>query len=116
MLESWYFDRLRTPIPDVTDLCQGKMRITGTMCSVRPVETKWGSFKRETRNICFYVELAKKHTECLEHLIVPAMTHLIETSPSPRFKQLRDKNLSDSQARLDQVNGVPLGHQHWCRP
>jgi predicted metal-dependent hydrolase len=80
------------------------------------METEWGSFKRETRNICFSVDLAKKHTECLERLIVPAMTHLIESSPGPRFKQLRDKNFPDSQSRLDQVNGVQLGHQQWGWP
>jgi predicted metal-dependent hydrolase len=80
------------------------------------METKWGLFKRETRSICFNVELAKKHTECLEHLIAPSMTHLIESSPGPRFKQLRDKNLPDSKARRDQLNGVPVCHQQWSRP
>ena len=39
------------------------------------MKTKWGSCNRETRHIWFNTELAKKHPDCLEYILVHEMTH-----------------------------------------
>ena len=42
------------------------------------MKTKWGSCNRQTGHIWFNVELAKKHPESLEYLVVHEMAHLLE--------------------------------------
>ena len=49
--------------------------------SIRRMKTKWGSCNRETGHIWFNLELAKKHPDCLEYIVVHEMTHLPRAQP-----------------------------------
>jgi predicted metal-dependent hydrolase len=77
------------------------------------MKTKWGSCNRKTGHIWFNVELAKKHPDCLEYLVVHEMTHYLERNHGVRFTKLMDGHLPDWRSRRDQLNGAPLGHEAW---
>jgi predicted metal-dependent hydrolase len=77
------------------------------------MKTKWGSCNRETGHIWFNVELAKKHPDCLEYIVVHEMAHLRERSHGPRFTALMDELMRDWRARRDGLNAAPLAAQRW---
>ena len=66
--------------------------------SIRRMKTKWGSCNRETGHIWFNVELAKKHPDCLEYIVVHEMTHLLERGHGERFTKLMDQFMPDWRA------------------
>ena len=84
----------------------------GTATS-RKIEAKWGSCNRETRHIWFNAELAKKHPDCLEYIVVHEMTHYFERNHGERFTSLMDQHLPDWRSRREQLNAAPLGAEEW---
>ncbi len=84
------------------------------MASLHPSLKGWSLHgSRGGSRIWFNVELAKKHPECLEYLVVHEMTHLLERQHGDRFTKLMDKHLPDWRARRDRLNEAPLGHERW---
>ncbi len=81
--------------------------------SIRRMKTKWGSCNRETGHIWFNLELAKKHPDCLEYIVVHEMTHLLERNHGERFTKLMDGFMPDWRARRDQLNDAPLAAEVW---
>ena len=116
VLDRWYRDILRKAIPALIEKWERRMEVTVPKWSIRRMKTKWGSCNRETGHIWFNVELAKKHPESLEYLVVHEMTHLLERNHGDRFTKLMDKNLPEWRARRDRLNEAPLGHEQWNRP
>lgn len=73
----------------------------------------WGTCNRETRRITFNVELAKKHPDCLEYIVVHEMTHYLERDHGERFTKLMDDLMPDWRLRRDQLSQSPLAHEEW---
>lgn len=115
LLDHWYRAELRLAVPLVLEKWEPKLGVSLPKWSIRRMKTKWGSCNRETGHIWFNIELAKKHSECLEYLAVHEMTHLIERGHGERFSRLMDKHLPDWKARRDRLNQEPLGHEQWVR-
>ncbi len=82
--------------------------------SIRCMKTEWGSCNRESRHIRFNVELAKKHRDCLEYIVVHEMTHYLERNHGERFTKLIDGFMPDWRARRDRLNASPLARQQWA--
>lgn len=79
------------------------------------MKTKWGSCNRKTRHIWLNVELAKKHPDCLEYIVVHEMTHYLERNHGDRFTTLVDSFMPDWRSRRDQLNDAPLAQEEWTR-
>ena len=77
------------------------------------MKTKWGSCNRETHRIWFNTELAKKHPDCLEYILVHEMAHYLERHHDERFTKLMDGFMPDWRARRDQLNDSPLAAEQW---
>lgn len=80
---------------------------------IRRMKTKWGSCNQETRRLWFNSELAKKHPECLEYVVVHEMVHYLERGHGRRFAQLMDSFLPDWRSRRDVLNAAPLSDELW---
>jgi predicted metal-dependent hydrolase len=115
LLDRWYRLQLRGVIPGLISKWEPKIGVTVPSWTIRRMKTKWGSCNRETAHIWLNIELAKKHPDCLEYLVIHEMTHLVERGHGERFTLLMDKNLPDWRARRDQLNGAPLGHEQWVK-
>ena len=113
LLDHWYREQLRNAIPVAIATWEGKLDVAVPKWSIRRMKTKWGSCNRETGHIWFNVELAKKHPDCLEYIVVHEMTHYLERNHGGRFTSLMDRFLPDWRSRRDQLNHAPLGHEEW---
>jgi len=113
VLDHWYRVQLKAVIPDLIATWEPIIGRTVPAWTIRRMKTKWGSCNRETGHLWFNLELAKKHPDCLEYIIVHEMTHLLERNHTERFTTLMDQHLPDWRARRDQLNGAPLRDEEW---
>ena len=113
LLDEWYRQQLRTAIPGLIVKWEPVLGVTVPQWSVRHMKTKWGSCNRETHRIWFNTELAKKHPDCLEYILVHEMTHYLERHHDERFTKLMDDFMPDWRARREQLNDSPLAAEQW---
>ncbi len=112
-LDRWYREQLRHAIPDLIAKWEVNLDVTVPNWTIRRMKTKWGSCNRETRHLWFNVELAKKHPDCLEYIVVHEMAHYLERNHGERFTNLMDKHLPDWRRRRDLLNEAPLAEETW---
>lgn len=112
-LDRWYRQQLRTALPGLITTWEHELNVEVPKWSIRRMKTKWGSCNRESRHIWFNVELAKKHPDSLEYVLVHEMTHYFERHHNQRFAQLMDAHLPDWRSRRDQLNTAPLRAETW---
>lgn len=112
-LDRWYRQQLRQALPGVIAEWETKLDVSVPKWTIRRMKTKWGSCNRETRHLWFNVELAKKHPDCLEYIVVHEMTHYFERNHTERFTKLMDKQLPDWRSRRDRLNESPLVEETW---
>ncbi len=113
LLDQWYREQLRAAIPILISKWEPTLEVSVPRWSIRRMKTKWGSCNRETGHIWFNVELAKKHPDSLEYIVVHEMTHHLERNHGDRFTKLMDGFLRDWRSRRDQLNEAPLAHEAW---
>jgi predicted metal-dependent hydrolase len=116
LLEDWYRQQLRHAIPDLLSKWEPVIGATVPKWTIRRMKTKWGSCNRQSRHIWFNVELAKKHPESLEYIVVHEMTHYLERGHGARFTTLMDGFMPDWRARRDRLNAAPLAAEKWHDP
>ena len=112
-LDQWYRKQLREALPDLIATWEAELDVAVPKWTIRRMKTKWGSCNRQTRHIWFNVELAKKHPDCLEYIVVHEMAHYFERNHGERFTQLMDGLMPDWRSRRDQLNGAPLAEEVW---
>ncbi len=113
LLDRWYRDQLRSAIPGLIAAWEPVLNVSVPQWTIRRMKTKWGSCNRKSGHIWFNVELAKKHPDCLEYIVVHEMTHHLERNHGQRFSTLMDGFLPDWRSRRDQLNLAPLAHEEW---
>lgn len=113
VLDTWYRAQLRAAIPELISLWESKLDTRVPEWTIRRMRTKWGTCNRETRRLTFNAELAKKHPDCLEYIVVHEMMHYFERSHGERFTKLMDEAMPDWRTRRDQLNDGPLADEKW---
>lgn len=114
LLDQWHRDQLRQALPELISTWEERLQLSVPKWSIRRMKTKWGSCNRETRHIWFNTELAKKHPDCLEYILVHEMAHYLERNHGERFTKLMDGFMPDWRRRRDQLNGSPLADERWA--
>ncbi|WP_343577066.1 SprT family zinc-dependent metalloprotease [Mycobacterium sp.] len=112
-LDKWYRDQLHQVIPELVAKWEAALDVTVPKWTIRRMKTKWGSCNRETRHIWFNIELAKKHPDCLEYIVVHEMMHYFERNHGERFATLMDRHLPDWRSRRKLLNQSPLAEEIW---
>ncbi|MHA7141862.1 M48 family metallopeptidase [Arthrobacter sp. Sr33] len=112
-LDKWYRQALKTELPVLLATWEPVIGCRPAKWSVRRMKTKWGSCNRESAHIWINAELAKKHPNCLEYIVVHEMTHLLERNHNERFTELMNEFLPDWRARREDLNQAPLRHEAW---
>ena len=113
ILQQWHREQLRDRIPALVAKWQPIIGREVPHWSIRRMKTKWGSCNRETGHIWFNLDLAAKHPNSLEYIVVHEMTHLLERGHGERFTTLMDKFMPDWRSRRDGLNSSKLEHQEW---
>ncbi|MBC9954735.1 M48 family metallopeptidase [Leucobacter sp. cx-42] len=112
-LDRWYREQLRQAIPPLIEKWENELQVAVPKWTIRRMKTKWGSCNRESRHLWFNLELAKKHPDCLEYIVVHEITHYFERHHGERFTELMDKQLPDWRVRREELNGSPLASEEW---
>jgi predicted metal-dependent hydrolase len=107
-LDRWYRDELRSFLPELIAKWEHKLGVTVPLWKLRRMKTRWGSCNCKTRHLCFNVELAKRHPDCLEYVVVHEMTHYFERNHGEGFKKRMDLALPDWRARRTLLNATPI--------
>src|SRR5699024_5922114 len=113
VLDRWYRRQLREVLPDLITRWETELGVTVPKWTIRRMKTKWGSCNRETRHIWFNVELAKKHPDCLEYILVHEMTHYFERHHGKRFTELMNNHLPNWENSRRLLNSAPLAVETW---
>jgi predicted metal-dependent hydrolase len=113
VLDNWYRTQLREVIPPLISTWESKLDTRVPDWIIRRMRTKWGTCNRETRRLTFNVELAKKHPDCLEYIVVHEMMHYFERNHGERFAKLMDDVMPDWRMRRDLLNNGPLADERW---
>jgi predicted metal-dependent hydrolase len=113
VLDTWYRTQLREAIPGLISTWESMLDTRVPDWIIRRMRTKWGTCNRETRRLTFNVELAKKHPDCLEYIVVHEMMHYFERNHGERFTKLMDDAMPDWRARRDLLNDAPLADEKW---
>ena len=64
------------------------MGVHAEQLRIKKMKTRWGTCNIEAKRIWINYELIKYPIECLEHIVVHELTHLLETNHTPRFYAL----------------------------
>lgn len=67
------------------------MGVHAEQLRIKKMKTRWGTCNIEAKRIWINYELVKYPIECLEHIVVHELTHLLETNHTPRFYALLEK-------------------------
>ena len=67
------------------------MGVHAEQLRIKKRKTRWGTCNIEAKRIWINYELIKYPIECLEHIVVHELTHLLETNHTPRFYALLGK-------------------------
>lgn len=113
LLESWYRRQMKAAIPALLEKWKPVIGAPVSKWTVRRMKTKWGSCNPDAASLWFNIELAKKHPNSLEYIVVHELTHLNERTHNDRFVELMDRNLPNWRAARDELNGAPLADEDW---
>ncbi|GAA1119785.1 M48 family metallopeptidase [Nesterenkonia jeotgali] len=112
-LSRWYREQLRQELPTLIAEWEQTLDAVVPKWSIRRMKTKWGSCNRETHHLWFNAELAKKHPDCLEYIVVHEMLHYFERSHGERFTSLLVSVMPDWSQRREELNRAPLAEELW---
>jgi hypothetical protein len=113
ILAQWYRQQLKQVARELIDKWQPLMGVKVERFFVQQMKTKWGSCNPAAGTIRLNTELAKKPQECLEYIVVHEMVHLLEPTHNARFVMLLERFMPNWQAYRDQLNSLPVSHEHW---
>jgi len=113
VIESFYRTHLYQEVPKIIAQYEPIMGVTVLDFGIKKMKTKWGICNHQAGRIWVNLELAKKPPECLEYLVVHEMVHLLEPSHNARFKALLDTYYPSWRSVREQLNRLPVRHEHW---
>ena len=111
MLDAWYRDEVRRAAPPLIAKWEPILNVKANRVSVRNMRTRWGSCSPKARNIRLNSRLAEKPRECLEHVVVHELLHLLEPSHNRRFKSLMSQFLPRWKSHRKILNGSSVSHE-----
>jgi predicted metal-dependent hydrolase len=112
-LQRWQRSELRRAVPPLIEHWEPAVGCSVPWWGIKRMKTKWGSCSRETGQIWINLELAKKHPQSLEYVVVHEMAHLVECNHGPRFTKLMDSLMADWRTRRAALNVAPLADEVW---
>jgi predicted metal-dependent hydrolase len=113
VLDNFYRKKLKEMIPQMISDWEARMNVKVNEFGVKSMKTRWGTCNIRTQRIWLNLELAKKPVECLEHIVVHEMVHLLERNHTKRFYALMDRFLPDWRRRKEVLDKFPIGHEEW---
>lgn len=112
-MTKWYRQRLKDKIPALLEKWQAIVGVQVYEWKVRQMKTKWGTCRKEAKQMWLNLELSKKPTHCLEYIIVHELVHLLERHHNDRFITLMDKFMPQWRFHQNELNQHILSYSDW---
>jgi predicted metal-dependent hydrolase len=116
LLDRWYREQLHSVMPSLVERWAQIIDVPEPEWRVRRMKTKWGSYSAHAHRIWLNAELAKKHPDCLEYIVVHELAHFLERTHGSNFVDLMDNVMPNWRRTSAQLNYSPLDAQHWTFP
>jgi predicted metal-dependent hydrolase len=113
VLNEFYRRQLKGRIELLLTQWQSRIGVEVASWGVKKMKTKWGSCSAESKRIWLNLELAKKHPDCLEYILVHELVHLLERKHNDRFRSFMDHFMPNWRERRDLLNRSPLSYEGW---
>lgn len=113
VLDEWYRDHVRQASIPLIEKWEKKLNVRVKALLIRRMKTRWGSCNTRKHTIRLNTELAKKPIECLEHVVLHEMLHLLEPRHSQRFYALMEEHSPQWKVYRDRLNQLPVRHENW---
>lgn len=106
IIDGWYREALTQVLPSLILKWENRIGVKASGFTIRDMKTRWGTCNIRTKNICFSLQLARKHPKCLEYVVVHELIHLLESSHNYIFKGYMDHYLPEWKALKKELNGT----------
>ena len=113
LLEGWYREQVRQAVPPLIAKWEPRLGVKAQRLFVRRMKTKWGSCNQRAQTVRLNTDLAKKPRECLEHLVVHELVHLLKPTHNARFIALMEQLLSKWRSHRQILSRLPVRHDDW---
>ena len=110
VLNAWDRENIKKEIPPLLEKWQGIIGVTALEWGVKNMKTRWGTCNIKDKRIWLNLQLAKKHPQCLEYVVVHELVHLIEKKHNKAFIAYMDEFLPDWRTTKDELNGLILDY------
>ena len=91
LLEKWYKARLKELVLPHISRLESVMNVKVEKLTIRTMKSRWGTCNYREKKICLNTELAKKHFESIEYVLIHELAHLLERGHQKEFKTVMDK-------------------------
>lgn len=95
VINMWYRNELRREIPILIARWENKIGVKVNDWIIRDMKTRWGTCNVRDKRITLNLQLATKHYQCLEYVVVHELVHLLEKSHNKVFKGYMDQFLPE---------------------
>jgi predicted metal-dependent hydrolase len=110
ILNAWYREHIKREIPPLLEKWQKIIGVAIADWGVKNMKTRWGTCNVKDRRMWLNLQLAKKHPQCLEYVVVHELVHLLEKNHNKAFVAYMDKFLPDWRTTKDELNGLILDY------
>lgn len=97
VLDQWEKERVAQALTLLIPEWSARMGLVVDRWTVKRLRSRWGSCQPTTRSLVFNAQLGSLPPECLVHVVVHELVHLIERSHNARFHALVERWLPGSQ-------------------
>ncbi len=105
VLNSWYRRQIKREIPLLLEKWQRIIGVNASDWGVKNMKTRWGTCNVKDKRIWLNLQLAKRHPQFLEYVVVHELVHLLERNHSKAFAAHMDTFLPDWRGIRDELNG-----------
>ena len=84
-------ERIKALVLPMIEQHAKEMGVSPSAISYKPMISRWGVCNVKKRSICFSTYLLLLPKECIEHVVVHELCHLLEPSHNAHFHTLMDK-------------------------
>lgn len=111
LLDNLYRRQLKKAIPALLQKWQPIVGKEVDDWGIKKMRTRWGTCNIQAKRIWLSLELAKKHPDCLEYVLVHELVHLHERYHNQHFKDLMTRFLPNWKEREVLLNQPTIGLQ-----
>lgn len=88
ILSRWLIQQTRAAVEELLQTWCARTGLKVESWTVKPMRSRWGSCRPDSKRLAFNSHLAQYPRECLEHVVVHELAHLIEPRHNARFHQI----------------------------